>query len=607
MPHAVRIALLCASLLLAAALGLLLHAWLGQPLRIEWLFARVQVEELRADPERLGQQGGALAWFERASRRLTEISPEARSEGFARARRQLAVLDHYDCDALVGEVRSSCRLLGYVLRMRVEGERWRHYDHPLNPLFGLQNTLPAWLAGQHPIATPKDAEDYVARLDAVAPKIEGLLAELRERQAAGIHPPRFLVAAVLADLRAFIAVAPAQNPLVTGFVERLQVLPDARLPQALRASFEREAQAAIERSVYPAWRQLIAHYEALRPLAREDHGVWALPAGEAYYAYSVRLHTTSGVSPLQAHRIGLDAVGRLEAEIEPRLQALGLYEGSIGERFVQLAQRPANAFAAGEEGRAQALALARAMAGEATRASAPAFSRLPRARLRIEPVPALRERGAPGAYYSPPAASGADGVVYLNLRAVEELPRHALRTLIHHEAVPGHHLQGALAAEATGLPAFRRSMGFSAYAEGWAMYAEGLAGELGLLPTPEDELGRLQAELFRAARLVVDTGLHQLRWTPAHAEQYLRQRVGLGEVEARAEVERYLVYPGQALAFQIGLTRFRALRGGAEARLGPRFRLPDFHDALLDGGRLPLDLLEQRVEAWIEARLADAE
>lgn len=607
MPQFARIAVLCVCVLLTAVLALLLHTWLGQPLRIEWFFARMQVEELRADPERLAMQGGALARFERARRRLTDVSPQAHTRAFERARRHLEVLDRYDCHLLGDAARSSCEVLGHALRMRVEGERWRHHDHPLNPVFGLQNSLPAWLAGQHTLASPADAEAHVARLDAVATKIDGLLADLRERQTAGVLPPRFLVAAVLADLRAFVAVPPAQSLLHTGFVERLRALPDAQMPPALRDAFALASLRAIERSVHPAWRQLIAHFEALRPLAREDLGVWALPAGEAFYGYSVRLHTTTALSPLQVHRIGLDEVERLEAEIDPRLRALGLAEGSVGERMVLLARRPANAFAAGEAGRAEALAAARQMADAAKRASATAFNRLPGSELRIEPVPPARERGAPGAYYSPPASPGEPGTVYLNLRSLGDLPRFALRTLIHHEAVPGHHLQGSLAAEDTSLPAFRRALNFSAYAEGWAMYAEGLAGELGLLATPEDELGRLQAELFRAARLVVDTGLHQLRWTPAHAEQYLRQRVGLGEAEARAEVERYLVYPGQALAFQIGLLRMREWRARAETRLGPRFNLPAFHAAVLEGGRLSLDLLERRVERWIEARLASSE
>ncbi len=599
MPRAFRAALAVAAITSVVLLALALHTWVGQPLRIEWLFARMQMESLRADPERLAQHGGLLAVWERAERRLTDVSPAARSAAQARLQRSREALDGFDCGDYEGELRQSCEVLDYSLDMQLEAQRWQRYDHPVNPLFGLQNSLPAALLGTSPMASPRDVEHYLARLDAVPEKLDGLLQDLVQRRAEGILPPRAMLPRVLDDLRRFVQPKAVDSPLVKVLSERLSLVAAAQMPPPVKARFIERAEATVARSVYPAWRRLIDHFEALQALPLTDSGAWAQPEGADYYAFMVRWHTSTSFTPAAIHQLGIDDVARLSAELAPKLAALGLVQGSIGQRLQALAQRPEQRFGSGEAARQAVLAAFRGHIERAAHASAPAFTQLPSAPMLVDAVPPARERSAPGAYYSPPMRAGQPGMLYLNLRDLDDLPRFSLRTLAHHEATPGHHLQSAWLLQQTELPAFRQQLSFSAYAEGWAMYAEQLAGELGLLPAPEDDIGRLQSELFRAARLVVDTGLHQQRWSVAQAVHYLRDSAGLGGVEARAEVERYLIFPGQALSFQIGLQRFRALRARAETELGVDFDLPAFHAMLLDGGRLPLDLLDIRVDRWI--------
>jgi uncharacterized protein (DUF885 family) len=583
--------------LLATAFGW--QALFGRPWSIDGFFARVHREDLAADPERASLQRRLPRWLDHSARRLTDLSPAADSAGFARARRQLALLDGYNCDALTLERRTSCRVLRDGLASRLEGERWRYHGYPLTPVFGLHDTVPAYLAGQHQILDRGDAEDYLTRLRALPAKFDGLLEGLAEREQRGMRPPRLLVEQVLSGLRAQVAPAADVHLLYSSFSSRLERIEPA-LAAGEQARMLDEAEQLLREAVYPAYARLIAHFEKLAAGAAQNRGVWALPDGDAYYAYLVRLHTSSAISPDEAHALGIREVARLHIELDAALRAVDLRDGAIGDRLQQLAAREDQRFAADRAGRVAILAHLRQRVAEAETSSRPWFERWPTASVRIEPVPVLRARAAPGAYYTGPAADGSrPGVFWVNLRNVDELPRFALATLAHHEAVPGHHLQSAWQLERDDLPAFRALLAYPAFAEGWAMYAERLASEVGPRRDPLEEVGRLQAEMFRAVRLVVDTGLHHRRWSREQAIDYLREKTGLTATDAVAEVERYLVLPGQALSFQIGLLRILALRERAQRELGPRFDLRRFHTAVLDGGRLPLDLLEWRIERYI--------
>jgi uncharacterized protein (DUF885 family) len=371
--------------LLVAAFAM--QTLLFRPWSIDWFFSRVHLEELLADPERASVQRRLPRWIDRSSRQLTDVSPAAEDAAYARARRQLRLLRGYDCSRLPLEPRTSCLVLEDSLMLRIEGERWRYHGYPLNQLFGVHNTLPAYLAGQHTIDDVGDADDYLLRLQALPLKFDGLLAGLAERERRALLPPRLLVDQVLADLRAQIAPPPSQHLLVSSLRRRLAQLPPEQLAEAERERLLAAAAAVVEAAVYPAYRRVIAHFEALLPQARADHGVWSLPDGDAYYAYLVRLHTSSALSPDQVHALGTREVARLHIELDRALRAVGLAEGNVGDRLAGLAARDEQRFAADRGGRVAILAGLRQLVAEAEGASRPWFERWPAATVRIEPVP----------------------------------------------------------------------------------------------------------------------------------------------------------------------------------------------------------------------------
>ena len=444
-----------------------------------------------------------------------------------------------------------------------------------------------------------DAEDYIARLrqfDRVfAQQLEGM----RLREDKGIVPPRFVIEKVLAEARGFVAAAPRENILHTSLVEKLDKLAEPLEPDA-RERVLAGTEAAITGSVYPAFESLIAYYDALLPRARPNHGVWDLPDGDAFYARQVRDHTTTDMTPAEVHALGLAEVARIEQEMDAILRAEGLTEGSIGARVQQIAQRPDQLYPDTDEGRAQIIADFQAIIDEVDAGIDPYFGVRPAQGVTVERVPVFREKTAPGAYYNAPAFDGSrPGVFYINLRNTAEVARFGMRTLAYHEAIPGHHLQTALQQELTGVPTFRKILPFTAFSEGWALYTERLAWEIGFQDDPLDNLGRLQAEMFRAVRLVVDSGMHHARWTREQAIEYMLEKTGMPETDVVAEIERYLVMPGQALAYKVGMNRILELRERAKAELGERFDLKAFHDLVLTGGDMPLKLLGERVERWV--------
>jgi uncharacterized protein (DUF885 family) len=314
----------------------------------------------------------------------------------------------------------------------------------------------------------------------------------------------------------------------------------------------------------------------------------------------LRSQTTSNLSADEIHALGLREVERIQAEMRAILSGEGLDATDLGATLRTLNAEDRFLYPDTDEGRAQVLADYQAILDDAAPRLPALFGRLPKAPVRVERVPAFKEKGAPGAYYMPPPLDGSKpGIFYANLRSVREIPKFGMRTLAYHEAIPGHHLQIAIAQELPGLPIFRRVVPFTAFVEGWALYAERLALENGFHPTPYDRLGALQAELFRAVRLVVDTGIHAQRWTREQAIEYMLNNTGMPDTDVVAEVERYIVSPGQACAYKVGQLAILSLRDRAQRALGRRFDLRAFHDVVLGQGALPLELLERKVDDWI--------
>jgi uncharacterized protein (DUF885 family) len=575
-----------------------------RPYSLDLFFNRVFVRFALYDPELVSSlhllEPLGVHYYDR---RLTDASPEHERRLADFLRHERGVLDSYDRAVLTPDRRLSYDVLHYFLADAVAGERFIYYDYPVNTFFGVQDELPSFLIGQHPIDSAGDARDYIARLRLFGWKFDGVLEGLRLREGKGIYPQKFMVDKTLSGMRAFIGQAPQDNPLYTSLAQKLARLQD--LPETERQELLAQARDGLNQVVYPAYGRLIDHMQGLQARVTRDDGAWAWPDGDQFYAWKVRHETTTELAPERIHAIGLAEVERIEAEMDAILRAQGYAQGSVGARMAALGQEERFLYPDNDAGRAQCLADFEKILDQSNAALGPYFGVRPRLRLMVRPVPAFKEKTSAAAYYEPGTLDGSrPGVFYVNLRNLRELPKFSMRTLAYHEGVPGHHLQIAIAQEITGEPLFRQLIPFTAYQEGWALYAERLAWEIGLEKDPYDNLGRLRDELFRAVRLVVDTGMHSQRWSREQAIDYMRSHTGMGDTEVVAEVERYLADPGQALAYKIGMLKILELRERARGTLGARFDLRRFHDTLLTAGAMPLPVLEQRVNDWIAQQAA---
>ena len=391
------------------------------------------------------------------------------------------------------------------------------------------------------------------------------------------------------------------------FAGKVQALPE--LTASDKRALEARCAEVIENGVVPAYRKLITFFEGQLTRSTTDDGVWKLPDGDAYYAYRLRNMTTTRMTPQEVHELGVSEVARIEAEMTAILAAhTQLRSGETPARALsRLATDPQFLYPNTDEGRTAALADYTKMIEEQLARSRAVIGLVPKAPIEVKRVPEFKEKNAPGAYYYPPALDGTrPGVFYANLRDMNEVPKFSMRTLALHEGVPGHHFQIASAQEQEGGPTFRKVLPFTAYGEGWALYAEWLGTELGFYKDdPFGDLGRLQAEMFRAVRLVVDTGIHYKRWPREKAITYMQDKTGIAESAVVSEVERYIVDPGQACAYKVGMLSIRAARDRAHVALGSRFdgeALKAFHDTVLRGGALPLEVLDEQVDVWIKTR-----
>ena len=585
-------------LVLVAAL--VLQTIYFKPLRIDWFYGRVFAMYALDNPELLSGLRILPSWLDFYSGKLADASPEHERKMAQDLRDNLAVLERYDVPPGDREGRLSYDTLHYYLKIRVDGQPYRLHDFPVNQNIGLQSALPEFMQQMHAVDNATDARHYIERLNGFPRKFSQLIRSLKEREAAGVIPPRFTVEKVLAQMQAFVAKPPQQHELYLSFKEKLDKIPELDMDAATRKALLAAAADAIQRSVYPAYRDLIAYFDTLKPKALTNRGAWSLPSGDAYYAWCVRLHTTTDLTPQQVHDLGLAEVARIQTQMDGILRQQGLVDGTVGARVLQLARRPDQTYPDTPAGRQAILARYQAILDDIDGKLGSSFDLRPRLGVKVEQVPPSSAATAPAAYYAMGAIDGSrPGVFYVNLRNPAEVTKFTMPTTAYHEGIPGHHFQMSIAQGLTGVPFFRRILPFTAYNEGWALYAERLAFELGFEKDPLDDLGRLSGEMMRAARLVVDSGIHYKRWTREQAIAYMIDHVGMTEQEATAEVERYFVDPGQALAYQVGMLKILALRERARRELGPTFDLKAFHDEVLGHGALPLAVLERTIDEWI--------
>ncbi len=563
----------------------------------EKIFAQVLFEE----PELLSSLGLVEQFgITGHNAKLGDASPAHQQKFFDRAKQNLEDLHAYPLEKQNASQQLSTHILEWFLIREIEGEKYQWHNYPVNQLFGVQNEFPSFMVNTHRLLAPRDCEYYRQRLIAVDTKFDQLLDSLKVREQKGILPPRFVVEKVLAEMNNFVAQPASENILATSFKTRAAKINGMTDEQ--RIAFQKRIETAITDHVYPAYHKLIDYFTAILPKTTTDDGVWKLPDGDAFYAYALRKSTTTTLKPDAVHDLGVREVARIETEMRALLDANGYAGRPIGEAMDAMGKDPRFLFANDEKGRADALAEYTRLINDAIERSRLLFATVPKAKIEVQRVPVFKEATAPGAYYNGASLDGTrPGIFYANLRDMNEIPKWSMRTLAYHEGVPGHHWQIATAQELKGLPQFRKLIPFTAYQEGWALYTEWLAKEAGWYEgDPFGDLGRLQAELFRAVRLVVDTGIHSKRWPREQAITYMREKTGMGEKEVTAEIERYIVNPGQACAYKVGMLKIQELRKRAQTELGTKFDQRQFHDVVLKNGALPLEILEEQVAAYIQ-------
>jgi len=530
---------------------------------------------------------------ERLERQLT---PQTRVWTMARVRlaeKGLRGLRRFDNATLTATERTSLELMRWQLQSVVDQARHLDYFFPLDQFQGANVGLVEALTLRHPLATARDVDNYLARLLLVGPRMKEATQEARPLVSKRLIPPRFILESTLASMRAFVEPPAAQNPLVTSLVQKARAI-EGLTPERHK-DLERRASQTVTQSVYPAWREAIALLESILPTSTNDAGLWRFAEGAVVYEQALKRFTTTDLTAEQVHNIGLQQVARIETEMNAVLQKIGRTQGSVRDRMRQLEIDLRYDNPESDASRAQIMKDIDALMADSLQRSAPLFARMPRSTVIAQPFPRFREASAAANYNRAPLDGSRPAIFQMPLRP-SRMTRLGLRTLVYHETVPGHHFQIALEQENPALPKFRQARvlgGISALSEGWGLYAERLAAELGWYENdPEGLLGQLSAELWRARRLVVDTGLHAKRWTRQQAIDY--------GIEA-SEVERYVVNPGQACSYMIGQLKLLELRDRARRELGGKFSLQQFHSAVLDTGTTPLSMVEQAVDRYISA------
>ncbi len=605
-----RVILSIAAILLISFMVFTYKLIVGKPFNFNHAVERITIQALFRDPETLtflGFLDNTIVDFH--SHRLTDASPAYEKETREIARKNLELIRSYDRDRLSYQKQLTYDIFSGYLETIVESEKYPYHmnsvnypgPYPVNQLFGVQSEVPAFLKSSHQIVDKISAENYIKRLKAIPAKFDQVLETLRYREDMGVIPPRFTVTKVITQMEKFIMILPEENVLYVSFSEKISKRDE--IEEKDREKLKQEVVSTIETDVYPAYGKLIAFLEKQKARAVTNHGIWKIPGGDDYYRYLLRFHTTTDMTPEEIHDIGHSEVLRITSEMKAILNSQGYRGGTVSELMKRISREDRFHYPDTDEGREQILADYTAILEEIDKGLDDHFNLRPKQGVKVQRVPEFKEKTAPGAYYNPPSLDGSrPGIFYINLRSVEELQKFGMRTLAFHEAIPGHHFQLALAQEIEGVPTFRKVYPFTAYAEGWALYSEQLAREMGFHEDPFSNLGRLQAELFRAVRLVVDTGLHYKRWTREKAIDYMLEKTGMPKTDVIAEIERYMVMPGQACAYMVGMLKILQLREKSWKELSSAFSIKDFHDVVLKNGSVPLDILERIIGDYISEK-----
>lgn len=510
-----------------------------------------------------------------------------------------AMRSSFDPAALSTDEQLSVQLFDDIAKRSASLFAYRSHGYVFDQMNGAHSDLPAFLINIHRVANEAEAKAYISRLSRLGPQIDALTAESARRFGNGIQPPKWVYPYVISDIdnlsKSARDMQMSGQALLDDFRGKIATL---EVSDARRRELNMAAVSAWSESAAPAYRRLRAEMERQMAVAPTDNGIWRLPDGAGYYRALLASYTTTDMTASQIHDLGLAEVKRIHGEMRAIMKKVG-FKGTLGEFFTHVRTDPKLYHSSREDYIAEAETRMAAMQAKLPEY----FGVLPKSLLTIKAVEAFREKSAGKAFYQSPAPDGSrPGVYYVNLYNLRDMPKTELEALAYHEGVPGHHLQRAVQTELKDVPPFRRFAGFTAYTEGWGLYTEELGKDMGFYTDPYSDFGRLGMELWRACRLVVDTGIHDKRWSREVAIQYLKDNTPNPDGDITKAIERYIVYPGQATAYTIGKIKIMELRARAMKRLGAKFDWRGFHDAVLTGGPMPLAVLDRRVEAWIKTR-----
>ena len=523
----------------------------------------------------------------------------------ARLRKARAGLDKYGPDGLSGQEIITWKTTAWFLDDLIRQGEFEHNGYRVNQISGVTVNTPQFLTDVHVIKNERSVERYLSRLAEFGRVLRETKVRVEDDRTAGVIPPDFVIDQSLVGMRAFIAAGAAKNPLVTTLPAKLEKIES--LTAAERQAYVKRAEELVASEVIPGYQAMITLFEDMRPQSSHDAGIWRIPAGDRIYAAALQSSTTTNLSADAIHELGVSEVERIEQEMVAILDAQGIQGATLAERIEKLSADPAQNFPNTDSGRAEMIAYLHQINDRIMAAAPKFFLTIPPQPLEIVRVPEYSQDSSPGGYYNPPALDGSrPGRFYINQKNTADNPKWTLPTLMIHEGAPGHHFQLSAQQMIKGVPMLRKVLPFSAFAEGWALYAERVAKiDMGFYDTdPLGDLGRLQAEMFRAVRLVVDTGMHAKHWSREQSIEYMVAKTGMTEAEVTREIERYVVWPGQATSYKVGQLAMLRMRDEAQKALGSRFDLRAFHEVILMNGSMPLAVLEDVVRGWIKTQQA---
>ena len=532
-----------------------------------------------------------------------QLTDEQSEVELALTKKALADLTKFDVTKLDTQTTLSYQLFKQQLEQDIANDKWRYYNYPVNQMFGMHSGVPSLLINQHQIENESDAKAYIARLNGIPQLFKQLEAQLTKRAELGIIPPKFVFPLAIDASQNIIKGAPftagADSTLLEDFRNKVNKL---TLDDSAKQLLVKEAEVALTSSVKPAYESLIAYLTAQEKQAGTDDGVWRFKDGEAFYNMALERTTTTKMTAEEIHQLGVTEDARIHDEMKAIMQKVG-FKGDLQAFFAFMRDDAQFYYPDTAEGKAAYLAEATRLIDHMKSQLDSLFLVKPKADLIVKAVEPFREESAGKAFYQQPSMDGKrPGTYYANLHNMKDMPKYQMEALAYHEGIPGHHMQIAIAQELGDMPKFRKFGRYTAYIEGWGLYTELLPKDIGLYQDPYSDFGRLAMELWRACRLVVDTGIHAKKWTREQAIQYLADNTPNARTEAENSIERYIVMPSQATAYKIGMIKIVQLRDKAKTALGDKFDIREFHDVVLKNGAVPLDVLESLVDAYIKSK-----